>query len=795
MKIRTQLILICFLLAVVPLSSIVAYSYYASRRALETAYHSEASRMTAQMDRRLGIIRSDLEQRLAEVSALPTLSESKTSEPDMRNVLLTLGDTASLVDSLEIQPVRPLLPEIKVFEKKVEPKPHAVAVTAAAASPAPAVAVPTPAVAPSAPPSPAPPPVPPEDIGEAISMAPVVIDLPPLPKMPHFVMTEEQRAQLAEIRRLGRELGTKWNEMTEEQRNANQKQLNDVQQQFNKSMQVTQAQFQKELNEALKAREEARRIRDEKRRADLEARKAAANAPPEPLPPLKPAPKVSVAPAVVTASAAPARESKPLLSGEPEIHRATPAESARLRAKERQVALVLGQKFNVPVRSKGTVVAQISAHVSTDEVIRRVLGATNEDRSEVAFAVDRDGNLYTRSDDDRRILEGLGVRERLKGNKPLNTIENWIVVLSRDPQSGLRVGVARPVGEGFVDLRNTAAKNFGYGMALVFVLMIGIVPIANHMTRDVKMVTLGAERIARGDLMTRLPVTSRNEFGQLANAFNVMAQDLSLHQQTIIEQERDRQEQSMQQRLLEAEYARKSDDLEEARRFQLSLLPKHVPQLPEYDIAVFTQTAAEVGGDYYDFHVNASGVLSAAIGDATGHGARAGTMVTVVKALFAGYAPEVAPSAFLRDAAEKVKRMDLGRMSMALLVARFEKRRVTLASAGMPPAYVHRKATGGVDEIALHATPLGTLAAAYHDATIELSPGDTLLLMTDGFPELLNAAGQQVGYVAAAQEFAKAAAASDANGVIAALSDAARRWNGDQPPNDDVTFVVVRALA
>src|SRR5207302_798868 len=150
----------------------------------------------------------------------------------------------------------------------------------------------------------------------------------------------------------------------------------------------------------------------------------------------------------------------------------------------------------------------------------------------------------------------------------------------------------RPLGESFEELRRTAAKNFGYGIALVFIALIGIVPIANHITRDVETVTRGAERIAQGDLMTRLPVRSTNEFGQLAAAFNRMAEDLSLQQQTIVEQER-----------AAIEYERKSADLEEARRFQLSMLPKEVPQHRAYDIAVFTHTAAEVGGDYYDFHV------------------------------------------------------------------------------------------------------------------------------------------------------------------------------------------------
>src|ERR1700680_3949986 len=105
MKIRTQLVLACFLLSVLPLGGIVVYSYYAARRALESAYHAEAQRLTAQMDRRLGNIRDVLEQRLAEVSALPNLPNATSDQTSAAsNILMTMGDAASLVDSLEIQP-------------------------------------------------------------------------------------------------------------------------------------------------------------------------------------------------------------------------------------------------------------------------------------------------------------------------------------------------------------------------------------------------------------------------------------------------------------------------------------------------------------------------------------------------------------------------------------------------------------------------------------------------------------------------------------------------------------------
>src|SRR5436305_9309435 len=133
MKIRTSLVLACFVLSVLPLGGIVIYSYYSSRAALEGAYHAEAGRLTAQMDRRLGNIRDVLEQRLAEVSALPNLSNAeKEKAPVVGNILMTMGDAAALVDSIEIRPVFHQRPR-----PAPAPKPPSVTVVAAAPPPPP----------------------------------------------------------------------------------------------------------------------------------------------------------------------------------------------------------------------------------------------------------------------------------------------------------------------------------------------------------------------------------------------------------------------------------------------------------------------------------------------------------------------------------------------------------------------------------------------------------------------------------------------------------------------------------
>ena len=764
MRIRTQLILAAFVLAVVPLAAIVTYSYHSSRRALENAYRREADRLTAQMDRRLGAIRAELDQRMTFVSALPLPS---SGAPDAGNIATAMGEAASFVDALEYQPLPEKRAVAEVASDDENPNPN----PSTDANPDANGNMPTDdrkrvVVTMHAPMAPHP---------------PIIIDLPEAPTIPRYVMSEEQHELIGEIARLGSLLGNlnlpadERDDISQEMR-AVQKKLNEVVDEDRKKYDAQMAESRRAMNEYRAAvRERQRMAREDRGRADQTS-------------PARPAPAAPVAPAAPTAVAAPAAAVRATQTA---VRARTASDAAKSKATDRRTSLILGKKYNVPVRQQGEVVGQITARVSPEDVIQRVLGSATEDGSEVPFAVDREGNLYTRTSAHRQTLERLQIPQRIRDKRSVKGIEGWIVSMTTDPQSGLRIGVARPIGENFGDLRNTAARNFALGLGLIAFALVGIVPLSNHLTRDVKLVTDGAERIAHGDLMTRLPVKTNNELGQLARAFNRMAEDLSVNQQKLLEQERARKEQELQQRLFTVEYERKSVELEDARRFQLSMLPKEVPHHSAYGVAVFIQTATEVGGDYYDFHLSGD-VLSVTVGDATGHGAKAGTMVTVVKTLFAAYVGDSSPASFLSSAAETIKRMELGRMAMALSLGRFENRHLTLASAGMPPVLVHRHASGEVEEISHGATPLGTMGTSYDESHVDLDPGDTVLLLTDGFPELMNDAGQQLGYTTTVEAFAEAAKGASADDVIASLSATARAWHGDGAPNDDVTFVVVR---
>lgn len=243
---------------------------------------------------------------------------------------------------------------------------------------------------------------------------------------------------------------------------------------------------------------------------------------------------------------------------------------------------------------------------------------------------------------------------------------------------------------------------------------------------------------------------------------------------------------------LQAENERQTHELEQARALQLSMLPAHMPEHPLIEVAARMQTATEVGGDYYDFHVAEDGTLTVAIGDATGHGAQAGTMVTAAKSLFTTYADEPDPAAVLRDASRALRQMRLPKLYMAFALAKLRGRTLEVAGAGMPPALVWRAESGCVETVPLKGLPLGAPAAyPYRSARVDLVPGDTVLLMSDGFPELMSEGGDMFGYEAVLGVFAEAASGS-AEVVVQHFEQTAATWLGGRAPNDDMTFVVLK---
>jgi len=251
-----------------------------------------------------------------------------------------------------------------------------------------------------------------------------------------------------------------------------------------------------------------------------------------------------------------------------------------------------------------------------------------------------------------------------------------------------------------------------------------------------------------------------------------------------------RRQQRLQAFAMEQE--RKEAELEEARQFQLDMLPKDTPEDLDLDIAAAIETASEVGGDYYDyFPQDDKKSLYVVVGDATGHGMTAGMMVSITKAGLYGI-PSIPPNDIAKRLNRVIKNIDLGWNRMAFNMARFWEDKVEFTSAAMPPVYHFHGETGGVDEILIEGLPLGSIKdETFTLKEFDFKKDDSLVFISDGLPEATNHAEEMLGYEAV-MDCVKANGHQGAEEQKQALLDLGAAWLGGLRNQDDITIVVVK---
>jgi len=207
------------------------------------------------------------------------------------------------------------------------------------------------------------------------------------------------------------------------------------------------------------------------------------------------------------------------------------------------------------------------------------------------------------------------------------------------------------------------------------------------------------------------------------------------------------------------------------------------------------RTATEVGGDYYDFHVDDEGTLTVAVGDATGHGTRAGIMVAAMKALFIRLCREPDMLVFFRECDRTFAGIGKNQIFMALCLLRIQGSQARVVGAAVPPLFVYRAATGEVEEVALRGMFLGTtFNLSFEEVSFPMATGDKILILSDGYLEQFDANSEELGYRRCTTFFKEAAGRSPVE-IIDHLCRRLDEWRGEVPQGDDVTLVVLEANA
>jgi serine phosphatase RsbU (regulator of sigma subunit) len=254
--------------------------------------------------------------------------------------------------------------------------------------------------------------------------------------------------------------------------------------------------------------------------------------------------------------------------------------------------------------------------------------------------------------------------------------------------------------------------------------------------------------------------------------------------------------------LREAETRRQMEnlqhDLDVARSIQQSLLPPSMPQVSGWDIAAWNQPADQTGGDYYDWQPLPNGKFVTALADVTGHGIGPALLASVCRAYARTNfhnqdsflkAMEEINSAVAGDVRE-------GRF-ITFVAAIFgpDSSNVELLSAGHAPLFLYTLKNNRFDLMEAHGLPLGISDAFLSDPpnSLELAPGDLLLLATDGFFEWANAREERFGTERLGQTV-RAAREKSASEIIASLHQEVLRFASGTKQMDDLTAIVLKRL-
>jgi sigma-B regulation protein RsbU (phosphoserine phosphatase) len=267
---------------------------------------------------------------------------------------------------------------------------------------------------------------------------------------------------------------------------------------------------------------------------------------------------------------------------------------------------------------------------------------------------------------------------------------------------------------------------------------------------------------------------------------------------TVLEKKRLRDEVRRQLDRMERELA-------EARRQQLSMLPDAFPDPdPAHPVEVHAvmYPAREVGGDLYDCFMTLPGVMCLVVGDVSDKGMPAALFMARARSLLRASALQTLastgqpplPSALMATVNEELCKNNPICMFVTLFVGFLtaETGDLVFANAGHCPPWHIAPGRDPVEIACKPGLPLGIMPGARHrDYTATLAPGDALVVITDGLPEMMDPAGTfyTMGRVAA-----DIASLSDqsARDIAAGLAGCALAFAAGAPQADDVTALAVR---
>ena len=240
-------------------------------------------------------------------------------------------------------------------------------------------------------------------------------------------------------------------------------------------------------------------------------------------------------------------------------------------------------------------------------------------------------------------------------------------------------------------------------------------------------------------------------------------------------------------------------ELHLASDVQQRMLPKHAPRIPGLDIHAIAQSSRQVGGDFYDFLVMPEGRIGIAVADTVGKSIPAAIMTASVRSALKAQAQNVFG---IGDVVRRVNAMLCEDTLPSEFVTLFygvisaETKRMAYCNAGHEPPLLLRR--GDVRSLTTGGPLLGVIRdAEFSQESIQLEPGDALLVYTDGVIDARDYDGRRYGRERLVESLKRHAAEPSYSAEDLALQILwdVRRFAGFRIRTDDLTLLVLRVNA
>ena len=321
-------------------------------------------------------------------------------------------------------------------------------------------------------------------------------------------------------------------------------------------------------------------------------------------------------------------------------------------------------------------------------------------------------------------------------------------------------------------------------LIIVFILMVTFLVCRlaiSHVSKPLKHLSATADEIANGKFNTALPVIdSHDEIHKLRDSFENMQLSLTDYIEKL--------------KSTTAAKASIESELKIAHDIQMSMLPKTYPAFPErHDVDIYGQVtpAKAVGGDLYDFYIRDNKLIFC-IGDVSGKGVPASLVMAVTRSLFRNISAYTqAPDRIVVAVNDALSDNNESSMFVTFFVGVLDlaSGHLDYANAAHNPPLVLRGSE--VSTLPCESNiPVGVMPGwSYTVETLQMEPGDSLFLYTDGLNEAEDIEHQQFG-MERVEQVAKTTANTPQT-LIEAMTSSVEQFVGNAEQSDDLTMLAI----